>query len=190
MRRRAVFARAFALATAGLLPASPAAVGAARADSPSDTNKDLVRWIIAEAFNAGNLDVVDEALAAGYLDHQAGPDGASGPEAFKAFVRAFRATFPDVQVEVDDLLAEGERIALRVTWRGSQQGALGAIPATGLPVEFVGYHIYRFEDGKIAEHWGLQDDLGLLLQLGVIAPGAVPPTPGVAVAAHPRRAAA
>lgn len=181
MRRRAVFARVLALALAALLPAGPAAVGAARADSPAEANKDLVRRIIAEAFNAGNLDVVDEALGADYLDHQAGPNAASGPDAFKAFVRAFRDTFPDVRVEVEDIVAEGERIALRVTWRGSQQGALGSIPATGLPVEFGGYHIYRFEDGKIVEHWGLQDDLGLLLQLGVIAPGAVPPTPGAAL---------
>ena len=181
MRRRTVFARTLALAGAAVLSARSSAVGAARADSPSDANKDLIRRVIAEAFNEGNLDVVDEALAADYVEHQAGPDAAQGPEAFKAFVRAFRATFPDVRVELEDLVAEGERIALRAIWRGSQQGALGAIPATGLPVEFGGYHIYRLEDGKIAEHWGLQDDLSLLLQLGVIAPEAVPPTPGAAV---------
>lgn len=180
MRRRAAFSRALALVAAALLPAGPAAVGAAGDDSASDTNEALVRRVVDEAFNAGNLDVVDGALADGYLDHQAGPDAAAGPEAFSAFVRAFRATFPDVRVDVEDLIAAGDRVALRVTWRGSQQGALGGIPATGLPVEFGGYHIYRFEDGKMAEHWGLQDDLGLLLQLGVIDPEAVPPTPGAA----------
>ena len=181
MRRRAIFARALVLATATVLPSGPRAVGGADPDSRSDANKDLIRRIIAEAFNEGNLEVVDEALAADYLDHQVDPDAPGGPAAFKAFVRAFRATFPDVRVEVEDLIAQGDRVALRVTWRGSQQGALGAIPATGLPVEFGGYHIYRLEDGKIAEHWGLQDDLSLLLQLGVIAPEAVPPTPGAAV---------
>ena len=181
MRRRAVFARALALAAAARLAEGQPPVGGVRADSRSEANKDLIRRVIAEAFNAGNLEVVDEALAADYVEHQAAPDAPGGPAAFKAFVRAFRATFPDVHATVEDMVAEEDRVALRVTWRGSQQGALGEIPATGLPVEFGGYHIYRFEDGKIAEHWGLQDDLGLLLQLGVIAPEAVPPTPGAAV---------
>ena len=180
MRRRAIFARLLALA-AGAVLAARATVGVARADSPSDANTALIRRIIAEAFNAGDLDIIDEALARDYLDHQAGPDAPGGPAAFKAFVDAFRAAFPDVQVTVEDLVAEGDRVALRVTLRGSQQGALGEIPATGLPVEFGGYHIYRFEDGKVAEHWGLQDDLGLLLQLGVIAPEAAPLTPGTTV---------
>lgn len=183
MRRRAIFARALALAAAVVLPAGRAPVGVARADSPSDANSALIRRIIAEAFNAGDLDVIDEALARDYLDHQVGPDAPGGPAAFKAFVDGFRTAFPDVQVTVEDLVAEGDRVALRVTLRGSQQGALGEIPATGLPVEFGGYHIYRFEDGKVAEHWGLQDDLGLLLQLGVIAPEAAPLTPGTTVSA-------
>ncbi len=183
MRRRAVFARALALAVAALLPAGSAPVGAARADPSPDDNKALIFRIIAEAFNAGDLDVIDDVVAADYLDHQAGPDAPGGPAAFKTFVRAFRATFPDVQVAVEDLVAEGDRVALRVTLRGTQQGSLGFIPATGLTVEFAGYHVYRVADGKVAEHWGLQDDLGLLLQLGVITPDAVPPTPGVAARA-------
>jgi steroid delta-isomerase-like uncharacterized protein len=178
MRRRAVFARALALAAAGLLPAGSAPVRATRAASSSDANKALIHRIVAEAFNAGDLDFIDEVLAADYLDHQAGPGAPAGPAAFKSFVRAFRATFPDVQVAVEDLVAEGDRVALRVILRGTQRGALGPIPATGLTVEFAGYHVYRVADGKVAEHWGLQDDLGLLLQLGVIAPDVVPPTPG------------
>lgn len=177
MRRRAVFARALALAAAPL-PVGPTAVEVLRANSPSEANEALIRRIIDGAFNAGALDIVDDALASDYVDHQAGPDAPGGPAAFKAFVRAFRATFPDVQVTVEDLVAGGDRVALRVTLRGSQQGALGEIPATGLRVEFGGYHIYRLADGKVTEHWGLQDDLGLLLQLGVIAPQAIPSTPG------------
>jgi len=179
MRRRTILARTLALMVVPLLRAGPARTAAAPADAPAT----LIRRVIDEAFNAGQLDVIDQVLAADYLDHQAGPDAPRGPEGFKRFVRAFRATFPDVHITVEELIAEGDKVALRVTWRGTQLGALGAVPATGLPVEFPGFHVYRFEDGKVAEHWGLQDDLGLLLQLGVVAPGAVPPTPGVAARA-------
>ena len=183
MRRRAALARALTLAAAGLLPRSGPALAARAAASTTEANKDLIRRVIDEAFNDGDLDVVAEALATDYLDHQAGAAAPRGPEAFRGFVVAFRATLPDVAVTVEDLVAEGDRVALRVTWRGTQLGPLGGVLATGLAVEFAGYHVYRFEDGKVAEHWGLQDDLGLLLQLGVIASQAVPPTPGTAPAA-------
>ncbi len=174
MRCRTILTRAFALMVAPLLRAGPTRAAVAPAEAPAT----LIRRIIDEAFNAGQLDVIDHGLAADYLDHQAGPDAPRGPEGFKGFVRRFRATFPDVYVTVEDLIAEGDKVALRVTWRGTQLGPLGGVPATGLSVEFPGFHVYRFEKGKVAEHWGLQDDLGLLLQLGVVAPGAVPPTPG------------
>ncbi len=182
MRRRAVLTHALPLAAVGLLRRGGAPGAAARAESATEANKDLIRRVIDEAFNDGDLDVVAEALAADYLDHQAGPAAPRGPGAFRGFVIAFRATLPDVEVTVEDLVAEGDRVALRVTWRGTQLGPLGNVPATGLPVEFAGYHVYRIEDGKIAEHWGLQDDLGLLLQLGVIASQAVPPSPGTTAA--------
>ena len=179
MRRRAMLTRSLPLAAVGLLRLGGSPVAATRAKSTTDENKDLIRRLIDEAFNAGNLDIVAEALADDYLDHLAGPGAPRGPEVFRGFVIAFRATLPDVEVTVEDLIAEGDRVALRVTWRGTQLGPLGNVPATGLAVAFVGYHVYRIEDGKLAEHWGLQDDLGLLLQLGVIASQAVPPTPGI-----------
>lgn len=174
MRRRTIVTRALALAGTPLLRAGTAPIAAAPTDAPAT----LIRRIIDEAFNAGQFDVVDETLAAEYLDHQAGPDAPRGPEGFKGFVRAFRTAFPDVEVTVEDLIAERDKVALRVTWHGTQLGALGGVPATGRSVEFAGFHVYRVEDGKVTEHWGLQDDLGLLLQLGVVAPGTVPPTPG------------
>ena len=181
MRRRAVFMRALPLAVMGLLSRSGTPVAAARVESSAEANKALIRRLIDEAFNQGDLNVIPKALADDYLDHQAGPGAPRGPAALVGFVIAFRATLPDVEVTVEDLVAEGDRVPLRVTWRGTQLGPLGNVPATGKPVEFVGYHLYRVEDGKLAEHWGLQDDLGLLLQLGVIASQAVPPTPGTTV---------
>ncbi len=183
MRRRALLTRALPLAAVGLLRGRGAPVAAARAEASPEANKDLIRRIIDEAFNEGDLAIIAEALADDYLDHQAGPGAPRGPEAFAGFVIAFRATLPDVEVTVEDLVAEEDRVALRVTWRGTQLGPLGNVPATGKAVEFVGYHLYRFADGKVVEHWGLQDDLGLLLQLGVIASQAVPPTPGIAAGA-------
>jgi steroid delta-isomerase-like uncharacterized protein len=179
MRRRTILARTLALMVVPLLRAGAARAAAAPTEAPAT----LIRRIIDEAFNAGRLDIIDHGLAADYVDHQAGSDAPRGPEGFKGFVRGFRATFPDVHVTVEDLIAEGDKVALRVTWRGTQLGGLGGVPATGLPVEFPGFHVYRFENGKVTEHWGLQDDLSLLLQLGVVAPGAVPPTPGTTIRA-------
>ncbi len=178
MRRRALLTRALPIIAGGLLSFGRVSLAAARAESSAEENKDLIRRIIDRTFNQGDLDIIAEVLTDDYLDHQAGPGAPRGPEGFRGFVVAFRATLPDVVVTVEDLVAEGDRVDFRVTWRGTQLGPLGSVPATGLPVEFVGYHVYRVEDGKLAEHWGLQDDLGLLLQLGVIASQAVPPTPG------------
>ena len=175
MRRRTILVKALALGAAPILPpdVSPAAV------APADAPATLIRRITDEASNRGRLAIIDEALTAEYLGHQAGPDVPRGPAGFKRFVGAVRATFPDLSVTIQDLITQGDRVALRVTRRGSQLGALGGIPPSGFAVEFAGFHVDRFDNGKVAEHRGLQDDLVLLLQLGVVAPGAVPPTPGV-----------
>lgn len=138
-----------------------------------------IRRITDEASNRGRLAIIDEALTAEYLGHQAGLNVPRGPEGCTRFVGAVRATFPDLSGTIQDLITQGGPRRPAVTWRGSQLGTLGGVPPSALAVEFAGFHVDRFDNGKVAEHRGLQDDLVLLLQLGVVAPGAVPPTPGV-----------
>lgn len=176
MRRTAVLALALVVTAVPLVVSSLAPAGATQTAPTTEANKALVRRVFAEAFNQGNVAILDTLVAPGYVDHEAGPGAPPGPAAYKQFVTALRATFPDVRVTVEDLIAEGDEVTARVTWHGTQTGALGSIPPTGKSVTFTGIHIYRIRSGQLVEHWGLQDDLGLLEQLGVLAvPGAGPP---------------
>jgi steroid delta-isomerase-like uncharacterized protein len=81
-------------------------------------------------------------------------------------MRYVRTAFPDVHVTVEDTLSQGDRVAGRVTWRGTHEGPLAGVPASGKPVQFTAIHIVRFENGKAAEWWGVADLLGALQQIG------------------------
>ena len=78
--------------------------------------------------------------------------------------------FPDLHYTVEDLVAEGDKVVVRYTGRGTQQGELWGIPPTGKQMTYTGILIWRFAEGKIAEHWAEPDRLGLMQQLGVISP--------------------
>ena len=83
-------------------------------------------------------------------------------------VTLFRAAFPDQQWLIEDLIAEGDRVVARSTMTGTHTGDFFGIPASGKSVRMSGVHIVRIQDGRIAEHWGNNDDLGLMRQIGVI----------------------
>ncbi len=91
-----------------------------------------------------------------------------GPDGHKAIGRLFRTAFPDLEWRIDDLIAEGDKVVARTTMSGTQTGEFFGIPATGRRVSMTGVHVFRVQDGKIAEHWGSNDDLSLLRQLGAI----------------------
>lgn len=93
-----------------------------------------------------------------------------GREGVKAFFSAMRGAFPDMQVTIEDMVAEGDRVAVRGTWRGTHEAGFLDVPATGRLVVFSGIDIIRFEAGLAVEHWGVTDTLGLMGQLGAIAP--------------------
>jgi steroid delta-isomerase-like uncharacterized protein len=131
------------------------------------TNKALVQRFYQEVFTQGQIMVADEICSAHYVDHD--PTNPAGTLAgLKQTALEMRRAFPDVRWTVDDLIAEGDKIAARVTMHGTQQGDLMGIPATGRSVTANNFDIIRFEDGKVVEHWGLFDSLGMLQQLGVI----------------------
>jgi steroid delta-isomerase-like uncharacterized protein len=134
----------------------------------SEQHKELYRRFIEECFTGGNLALVDEMIAADAVDHQAPPGTAQGAEGLKQFLSMFRSAFPDLQATVDQVIAEGDTIAARFTMSGTHQGEFFGIPPTGKRMEITGIDVVRFENGKIVEHWGNQDDLGMMQQLGVI----------------------
>jgi steroid delta-isomerase-like uncharacterized protein len=140
----------------------------------AEQNAELFRRFIEEGFNRGDMSVVDEALAPDFVEHEELPPGiAPGREGVKQFVGMLRSAFPDFKFTIDDVVAQGDKVVIRSTWTGTQQGEFLGIPPTGRGVSFGVIDIVRIAGGKAVEHWGQMDSLRMMQQLGVIpAPGA------------------
>lgn len=135
----------------------------------TEENKALARRVIEQMFNHGNLDVADELLTAGYVDHDPSlPQDVHGPQGFKEYVGMYRAAFPDLHVQIEDQLAEGDRVATRWTGTGTHNGELADIAPTGKQVTLPGMEIVRIADGKLVEGWEGYDSGTLMRQLGVL----------------------
>ena len=126
----------------------------------SEANKALARRIIEEMWNTKNLKVVDEVYS---------PEFGGGHEATKQFVSANLAAFPDLQITIQDQVAENDLVATRYMMRGTHQGEFANIPPTGRQFTVTGIEMHRFADGKLVELWNVVDLLGMLQQLGVIS---------------------
>ncbi len=136
-----------------------------------EENKALVRRFWEEASRRGLQAVLEEFLAPAVISRppaSASPQPVRGLEAWRQFMAAQFGAFPDLAFTVEDLIAEGDRVAARVTSRGTHAGALMGIPPTGGRVEWTGISITRHAGGKIVEQWGEFDALGLLQQLGAV----------------------
>jgi steroid delta-isomerase-like uncharacterized protein len=134
----------------------------------SEQNKAIVRRLFEESWK-GNLDVVDELTAGDYIGHDpANPEPLRGPEAVKEFITTYRAAFPDARITVEQQLAEGDLVATRWSGRGTHEGELMGIQATGKQVSVSGLTISRLLDGKIVEQFENWDTLGMLQQLDAI----------------------
>ncbi len=139
----------------------------------NEDNQALVQRLFEEVFNLKQLDRADELVAPDYLDHGAVPGQGPGLEGAKQQRWAmYFAAVPDLHAMIDDLAAEGDKVVVRYTVEGTQQGELPGVPPTGKRFRISGISIYRLAEGKIAEQWEQMDMLGLMQQLGVIpAPG-------------------
>ncbi len=136
----------------------------------SEENKVIARRALEEVFSAqGDLDVADELFAPDYVGHDpVSPEDVRGPEGVKEFAMTYRNAFPDVQLSVEDQVAEGDRVATRWSARGTHQGELVGVDPTGNQVQITGITISRIEGGKIAEDWINYDALGMMQQIGAI----------------------
>ena len=134
-----------------------------------ETNKAQFRRAYEEMFNQGNLAIADELTAPDFLNHEVPPGmNYRGPESARQVVMMLRTAFPDLHFTIEELVAEGDTVAARVTLSGTHQGPLMGIAPTGRPVKQVSMHFLRFRDGKGIEHRAVRDDLGLMQQLGTI----------------------
>ena len=137
-----------------------------------EQNKALVRRLFDEDLNkrdqAARSKVADELIAVDFVDYTNPPGLQHGLESHKQIVTIFHSSFLDLYWEYEEPIAESDKVAIRVIMHGTHQGEFFGIPPTGKQVTASGIHILRIANGKIAEHWGNNDDLGMLQQLGVV----------------------
>ena len=132
-----------------------------------EQNKALVRRFCEEVWNKGNVDTVMDIFATDYVRHDLRPGNPlAGPEGQRRIAQDFRAAFPDLRMNVDLLIAEGDMVVVRWTTQGTNTGQWGKVPPTGKHAVFSGVNIFRIRDGKVVELWNHRDDLGLMQQLG------------------------
>jgi steroid delta-isomerase-like uncharacterized protein len=133
----------------------------------AEANKALVRRF-NEAFNAGDLDGAVAVFARNAVIHNSGAPDPLNLEGFGQLAGVFLAAFPGGKHTIDDMIAEGDRVVARITYRGTHTGDLMGIPPTGKQVTVSAMTIDQIANGKIVETWRLFDQLGMMQQLGVI----------------------
>ena len=139
----------------------------------TEQNKALVRQMVEEIFNRGNMSRADEFLAPDFVEREELPPGIPRDrEGVKQLTTVLRSAFPDFKATIDDIVAEGDKVVIRQTWSGTHKGEFMGVPPTGKSVSFGVIDIIRIAGGKFVEHWGQMDRMGLRQQLGAI------PTPG------------
>ncbi len=131
-----------------------------------ERNKAGFRRVSEEGLSRGVLAVADELIAPDFLNHEAPPGMNRGPESMRQLIAMLRTAFPDLHFAIEELIAEGDIVAGRLTMHGTHEGPLIGMPPTGRPVRQAHMHFVRFRDGKAIEHWGVRDDMGMMRQLG------------------------
>lgn len=153
-------------------------------------NVAVMREWLAEGWSKGNVDVADHLVSTEFLVHGAGGQSVkSGPDGVKDLVRAWRVAFPDGVMSVLEDIPEGDKVGVRLLWRGTHLGEFYGIPPSGKKVECISFGIDRVgTDGKICEGWGELDMLGLMQQVGAMpAMGpSVPADPAVTEPSTPK----
>jgi steroid delta-isomerase-like uncharacterized protein len=135
----------------------------------SEQNKAIVRRLIEEFWNRGNLSVADQLFTPNYTHHDSSsPDFGHGPESERKRANLYRNAFPDMRLTIEDLIAEGDTVMARWSWHGTHKGDLNGIAPTGKPFTISGVTVARLLNGKLAEGHVNWDALGLMQQLGVV----------------------
>jgi predicted ester cyclase len=134
----------------------------------TDDNKALVQQFFEQVINQRNVAALDQFVPPGGGVNHTVPAGL--PQQGKQLLGLYLGAFPDGQVTVEDLLADGDKVVARISIRGTHQGAFRGIAPTGKQITLLGMHMFRIANGKLVEHWGLTDRLAVLQQVGVAPP--------------------
>ena len=131
-------------------------------------NKATVRKLYEEILNTGKLELLNQFISPDY----SGPRGIKGPAGFAEPVSTVRAAFPDVKWTVEDLVAEGDKVLIRWSWKGTNTNSFEGFPATNKEVNHHAMNVFEFRAGKIVRSWMESDRLGFYQQIGVLSPEA------------------
>ena len=124
---------------------------------------------IYDLINAGEVDGMDDLMADDFVEHEEIPGLEPTKEGVKSFFRMQLAAFPDLRMQVEDVVADGHKVVARVRFTGTHTGDFMDMPATGRSVDAQLVDIFRFDDdGRVSEHWGVMDQLTMMQQLGVV----------------------
>lgn len=130
-----------------------------------------VALAIHEAVANGDPDALRELVHEDFVAHEGLPGMPPGPQGFVAWVEGLRAAFPDLQLDVHDVIVQGDRVATRLLLRGTHLGAFRGVPPTGRRIVVQQLHIFRLVEGRVIERWSCGDDLSGFRQLGVLPLG-------------------
>ena len=141
----------------------------------TENNKGLVRRWFREVWNEGREATIDELFAENGVVYGLGEGEAEvrGPAALKPFVRNLRGSFPDIQISIQDIMAEEDKVMVRVLLEGTHSGSGLGVPPSGRKIRVAGIVVIRISKGQFVEGWNSWDQLGLLRQIGALptAPG-------------------
>ena len=132
-------------------------------------NVALVRSTL-DAFNQGDFDTCVARLSPDFVMNLAGLPPIPGPQVWRQGVDVIKHAFPDLHARIDDVVAAGDEVAVRLTFRGTHKGDYLGLPATGRAIEYVSHEFYRIVDGLITEEWICSDNAALTAQLTTPAP--------------------
>lgn len=133
------------------------------------SNKAVATRFYSEVINKGDSVAMHLIMAENFIDHFALPNQPKGIEGFKQFLTMVTTGFPDIQVKVEDMINEGDKVVVRLTISGTQTGVLmGNIPPSGKQATWTGIDILKIENGIITERWSHRDMLGMMKQIGAI----------------------
>jgi predicted ester cyclase len=134
----------------------------------SEENKRTTRRVLEELFEKGNMDATDELVHPDFVNHEAPPNNQQGPEGLKETVEWLRGLWGPMHFEIEDEIAEGDKVVARVVMHGRHIGEFLGQEPTGKEFATKQIHVWRLEDGRMIEHWSVRDDLGQALQLGLL----------------------
>jgi predicted ester cyclase len=136
------------------------------------SNEAIYRRLIEEGFNQGNLAIADELVAPNAREYQRGSE--DGPQGVKKTITYLRSAFPDFKITIEEVVVSGDKVWARQKGGGTNLGSFAGRPPTGRKAFIDVIDICRIENGKVVEHWGVPDQLGMMFALGLIAPPARP----------------